>query len=472
MPALRESLYYAFGLVAGRAISLLMLPVNTHFLALAEYGRLEVLMALADVGALVFGLALPTTLSRFVGTAETWEKRREVCAHIFAVAILTSAVLTLVGFAAAGEIARLLPGDPTATEVRLLVVTLSMEGLLGVGLTWLRIRSKARTFFLLSIGRGLVFAVLSASLLVLGFGLPGVLAAGAVASVLQGVAVGVVVLRETGVRVRGIDWGPLMIFSGPLLLSALAMFALGSLDRWFLADAVGTDDLAIYGVAVRIGAMTAVLLQPFHMWWFPKRFIVLFEPDGVERSARIVVLGLIITLLGAMMVSLGGPLVIRLLTPPAYHPAILFIPWIALIYAIQETASLLELGSFLRKDGFVPLATNTFGAVIVVALYWLLIPPYGIAGAIAATLAAQTARAIVIHVVSQYYKRLPYAFGPLAIVVGFGTASTALCYLMLPPGLLVVGGAIAVPLTAACAYWLGVIALPAPPIAAADMRRA
>lgn len=460
---LRESLFYALGLIATRAVSLVMLPVNTHFLSVSEYGRLEVLLALADVGAVVFGLALPTTLSRFVGTAEGWEKRREVCAHIYAVSILTTVVLAALGFLGAGEIARLLPGNPDATEVRLLVVTLSMEGILGVGLTWMRIRGQAGLFFSVSLVRALLFASLSATLLFSGFGLKGVLAAGAVAAVAQGAAVSVIVLRETGVRVRGIEWGPLTLFSGPLLLSALAMFALGSLDRWFLADAVGTAELGIYGVAVRLGAMTAVLLQPFHMWWFPKRFIVLYEPHGVPRSAHVVGIGLVIIIAAAVAVSLGGPLVVQLLTPAAYHPAIYYIPWIAVIYAVQETSSLLELGSYLRKDGFIPLATNAFGAVIVVVLYWLLIPRHGVEGAIAATLVAQIARTIVVHLVSQYYKRLPYAFGRLGVVLGVAALTTGASFLLLPTYWVFVGGFIALPATVGTAYALGLLSPYRPP---------
>ena len=453
--ALRESFYYAGGLIATRAIGLAMLPVNTRLLTLTEFGRLEVLMAFADLGAVLFGLALPTTLSRFVGLVDTWEKRRDVCAHIFAVAIITSCVLGAIGFAAAGEIAHLLPGDPTPTEVRLLVVVLCTESLLSVGLTWLRMRSQAGVFFALSVGRSMIFAVLSFSLMMAGYGLVGVLTASAIAAVFQAVGVGYVVLRETGVRLRGVEWWPLTIYSGPLLLSAVAMFALGSLDRWFLADAVGTEELARYGVAVRLGAITAVLLQPFHMWWFPKRFIVLVEPNGVARSAHVVGIGLVITMLGGVIVALGGPFMIHLMTPPAYYSAALLIPWLALIYVMQEFGSLLELGSFLRKDGFLPLITNLLGAGIAVGLYVFLIPAYGVPGAIAATLAAQTVRTIIIHLISQYYVRLPYAGGRLTVVAAVALGTTAAAFFLLPPALVVLGGFLAVPITALTAYALG-----------------
>ena len=461
---LRESLYYALGLIAMRAIGLALLPVNTHFLPLSEYGRLEVLMALADVGGVVFSLALPTTLSRFVGLHDDWEKRREVCAHIFAVAILTSAVLGVLGLVLAGEIARLMPGNPSANEVRLLVVSLSMEGLLGVALTWLRIRGAAGTFLLLSVGRSVIFATLSVGLLMAGYGLMGVLSAMAIAAVFQGLATAFVVLRETGVRIRGIDWWPLTIYSGPLLVSALAMFALGSLDRWFLADDVGTAELALYGVAVRLGAITAVLLQPFHMWWFPKRFIVLREPFGVERSAHVVAIGIVITILGGVIVSLGGPLVIHVMTPPAYHAAALFVPWLAMVYVVQEMGSLLELGSYLRKDGFIPLFTNLLGAAIVVGLYLVLIPRYGVAGAIASTLVAQSVRTLIIHLISQYYIRLPYQMGRLALVALMAAGGTALSFWLLPPAFVVLGGVVTVPATTLLAYGLGLLRPYRPPV--------
>ncbi|OYX02544.1 MAG: hypothetical protein B7Z15_18915 [Rhizobiales bacterium 32-66-8] len=205
------------------------------------------------------------------------------------------------------------------------------------------------------------------------------------------------------------------------------------------------------------------MLQPFHMWWFPKRFIVLAEPHGAARSAHVVAIGIVITILGAVVVSLGGPLMIHLMTPPAYHAAALFVPFIALVYATQEVGSLLELGAYLRKDGFLPLLTNLFGAAVVVALYLLLIPRYGVAGAIAATLFAQIARTIVIQLISQYYVYLPYPVWRLTLVAALAAGGTAASFALLPTALVVLGGFLVVPATAAAAWRLGLLRPFTPP---------
>ncbi|HQS10291.1 MAG TPA: oligosaccharide flippase family protein [Xanthobacteraceae bacterium] len=420
LPAgVRESLYYASGIIMVRAIGLILLPVNTRFLSADDYGHLEVLLAFADVGSQLFALALPTALSRFVGAAAGWDERRRVCAEMFGVALLTALVFGAAGLAFATPLASVLPGTPTTWEVRMLLIALCTEGLLAVGLTWLRIRGQAGTFLALSLGRTVLFALLSISLLFAGFGVIGILIATAASAGAQTLAMVWLVVKDTGIRLRGINWPGLALYVVPLLLSGIAAFALGTFDRWILADAVDPAALGLYGVAVRIGVLTAVLLQPFHMWWMPKRFIVLEEPEGAARSARMVGVGILITLLAAAGVALAGPLVITLMTPPAFHAAAIYVPWLALIYVVQESTSLVAVGCFLRKDGFAPLAINLVAAGVVIALYFVFIPRYGVAGAIGATLAAQVLRFALTLAISYHYARIAYPFGRLALVALF-----------------------------------------------------
>lgn len=452
--AIKETLYYTVGLVVLRAIGLVMLPVNTYFLSSAEYGRLEVLLSFIDVGALLFGLALPAALSRFVGTVETWEARKAVCAEYAGLALLVSGALVALGAIFAQPIMGVLPEAVSRTEFLLLLGAICVEGVLGVGLTWMRIRGAARTFLIMSLTRALAQAVLSATLLALGFGVEGVLIASATAALAQGAAMLAYLARDCGISIRFARWREMVFYCGPLLLSALAAFVLGSYDRWVLAGNVTPEQIALYGVAGRLGGLTAVLLQPFHMWWFPKRFIVLAEERGPERSADIVSLGYLIVLSAAVVVSLGGPFAVHILTREAYWGASAFIAFIALNYAIQETGSLLEIGCYLRKDGFAPLIINLIGAGLAIVLYYTLIPVYGVGGAVGATLMAQTVRVLVTYLVSRYYAPIPYHFGPLALVTLVAVALTALTYALLPPLVMPVGGAVVLAVIAAMTWKL------------------
>ena len=58
----RETLLYALALILGKGISLLMIPIVTGRLSPAEYGELEILVTVADLGSIVLGLGLADTL--------------------------------------------------------------------------------------------------------------------------------------------------------------------------------------------------------------------------------------------------------------------------------------------------------------------------------------------------------------------------------------------------------------------------
>jgi O-antigen/teichoic acid export membrane protein len=455
--AVLEMGYYAGGLVAQRLIGLLLLPINTHYLSPAEFGHLEVLLAFSDVGSLVFALALPATLSRFVGSVESWDERRLICARIFGVAALIAAVLGGGSLIFAGTIAHWLPGNSTEGEIRVVLAALTVEGLLGTGLTWLRIRGNAPIFLTLTLGRSILYAVLAVVLLASGFGVLGLLMAGAVASIVETLAMARVVLPDTGITLRGIDWWSLTIFTGPLLLSGIVGFALGSFDRWVLIEWVAPAQLGLYGVATRVGGFTAAVLQPFHMWWMPKRFIVLAEEGGARRSATTVAMGLVITMLGAAGVTLGGPLLIQLLTSPGFYSASQYVGWLAVIASVQEAGALLEVGCYLRRDGLAPLLFQVVSGATAIALYFLLIPPFGVAGAIAATLVAQVVRTLLCYFISEVYVHLPYPFIPLAAVTIVLTALTAIAAVTLPPIALALSAPIVLAAGASTAFWLGLI---------------
>ncbi len=131
--------------------------------------------------------------------------------------------------------------------------------------------------------------------------------------------------------------------------------------------------------------------------------------------------------------SLGGPFAVHVLTREAYWGASAFIAFIALNYAIQETGSLLEIGCYLRKDGFAPLVINLIGAGLAILFYFTLIPRYGVPGAIAATLIAQSVRVVLTWRSSRHYAPIPYRFARLGLVSAVALALTALAAFTLHP---------------------------------------
>ena len=77
-----DSIVYGLGRVAGNLVGLILLPVYTYHLSVAEYGLLDNLFVLAMLMTTLVPLGLPDALQRFWFQRETVRWRREVVGTI------------------------------------------------------------------------------------------------------------------------------------------------------------------------------------------------------------------------------------------------------------------------------------------------------------------------------------------------------------------------------------------------------
>jgi O-antigen/teichoic acid export membrane protein len=437
LPApLRAAALYALALAWTKGLSLLLLPVVTAHLEPADFARLELLSSAAEIAALLAGAGLVDTLYRF--GAAPGREGAGMAARILGLAVLLAAlgVILAVLFAPVGA---LLPLPAPPIEVTLLGAAVAMEAAIGVPLAWLRMQGRALAWSIVMVVRGTAQAGLAAALLWSGYGVAGVLAAGAVAA---GFTAGLLILRqtrETGISFAPAVWPRLLAYGLPLTGGGLASFALGTADRWFLAGAVTPEALAHYALAAKIALVSALLTQPFELWWYPRRIALLEAENGHRQTARVVGMGGALVVLAAAATALGGPVLIHLATPPAYHAAAGYLPWLCAALALQSLGSLVNVGCYMGRTGTVPMLVNGVAAVVAVLGYLVLIPDQGVMGAIFATLLAQGVRLGLFLWFSQRRVRLDYRLWRIAALGGLGIAAVAL---PLPLGLLLLAASL------------------------------
>jgi len=315
--ALKQTLLYGSSIALMKGVSLLLLPFIAHHLSTDSFGRLEVISTLAVIGSVLVGMGLDHTLFRFAGTSREPEQRKKIAAEIFSLALFIGVAAWLIGWQAAESIANWVPGNPTPYELRLVISVLALEGCISIPLGWLRLRNRAIQFFFATTGRALTQAILDVVLLNFGRGVDGVLEAGLIAAVGQALALSYLHIRDTGCRFSRNMGLQALIYSLPLVGSGLVAFALNGLDRWILAEHASLNDVAQFGVAAKFSLAVVLLLQPFGMWWTPRRFEVLNTPDGQQKVANFVALGITLSLIIALLVGLGAPLLIAYLMPAA-----------------------------------------------------------------------------------------------------------------------------------------------------------
>lgn len=423
LPAgLRQAAIYGSAIVTAKVVSLLMVPIFTHYLAPADYGRLDVLQTLANLLSIVIGFGMTDTLFRFAGPPEDEDERRQIAANVFGTALVICVAALALTQTCAPLIAEFLPGGISVYQTRLILGSLAVTGAISVPMSWLRMRDRAFAFFLGSAGLAAIQAMLSATMLWLGFGIDGVLLAGLVCAIGLALALSIHQLRETGVRFDRSTQFRHAHFGMVLVLAGIAAFVMDSFDRWILAAAAGPAEMAMYALAAKIGMMAAFMVQPFEMWWLPRRFAVLAESGGAAKCARSTEIGLVVCILAAIGVATVGPLVVRWMTPAAYHGAIAYVPWLAALATLNAATNLVNTACLNTQRTLWPLAIDGSAAALALIGYGVLIPGFGAWGAIFATAAALGVRFAAYVMVGRRLLPIPYAFARLAAPAFVGLA--------------------------------------------------
>ncbi len=417
----QQAAIYGLSLLATRGMSIVMLPYITHTLSPTDYGSIELLQGFADAVTVIFGFGLVEAMFRYAGRFGADRNDLPAAAYgaILALALPCAALLQL----SAPLVVKLLGPTIPLDAVRFILGTASLDGLIALSLGWIRFENKSGLYLGLVAGRSVVQVAGIVAALEFGFGITGIMAAGFIASSLLAAVLMVVHYRTVGIRFDAAIAAKLVRYGAPIVLAGLAGFVLNTFDRLLLVPAVPVTAIAEYALALKLSFLLTLLFQPLTLWWQPRRISILSEFGGVERSGAVACLGFSYLCVVAVGLAVAGPSLIRLATPSAYHGAIVLVPWLLLAKAMMLASDLVDVGSYYAEDGRRPMAINLVAAGVALALYILLIPLFGIGGAIAATVIAYAVRLAAFTRVSLKRVKLPLPWGRLAAMAALSVTA-------------------------------------------------
>ncbi len=414
--AISQTILYGFSIVVMKGISIIMLPFIAHQLSQDAFGKLEVLSSFAIVVSILVGLGLEDTLYRFAGQAANEAQRKRIAARIFGLGLIAGSVMLLVVWISADALSRSLPGGIEAYEIRLIMMVLALEGVIAVPMGWLRMENRVLSFFSLSISRAAIQATLILMMLQPGEDITPVLEAGLIAASLQAIILASLQLRDTGISFRFKQEVSLIWYSLPIVGSGLIAFVLNGLDRWVIADQAGLSQVAEYGVASKFALAAVLLLQPFGMWWSPRRFEVIGQPNGRETAVRVIGIGISLSLIIGVCVSTGAPVVIDLLMPSDYVLAAEYARGLVFAMMLRELSELINIGCYLNRTTMTQLWINVVGSVIGLCIMLVSVGSFGVWGVILALVAGQLVRLVLFYTASQKHYPLDYPLLPIALL--------------------------------------------------------
>jgi O-antigen/teichoic acid export membrane protein len=431
---------YGVSLLVGRTASFLLFPVYTRFLSPADYGVLELLeLTLYAYGTLV-GMRISDALIYRWSSSRTEQEKSAVVASGYWGAVLLGLASLACGWLISGKLSGLVFGTEAYRGAFVLMfcsfsASLPME----VGLALARARDRSSHYFFFSFSKLAVTASLNVFFLAaLHWKYEAMLWGNLIGSAVISTASLIYIKRQGYVwtRFRFAEFRRLMAYGAPLGVGGLGMLIIHYGDRFFLRQYVTLADIGIYALAYKLGMLVTNLQTPFDVYWRAQMFQIVKRPDGEQIYVRVCTyLALVLMAFTVFLLAFSVPL-LRVLAGAQFRPAAPLVPWIALAYVIRTIGShfrsALLLQGVTRRDAAVVWA----GAVVCLGGYALLIPRYGIWGAVWATLAAFTFTFAVSLWQAQQVRRFPFEYRRLGLVLACAIPAAVASRLYEPQGLI------------------------------------
>ncbi|NVD06716.1 lipopolysaccharide biosynthesis protein [Vibrio sp. JPW-9-11-11] len=395
---------YAVSLVLVKGISLITLPVMTHFLNPKQIGQLELLGVTTVFLSLVVGLAMHENLYRFIGTIDCGYRRKKHAAKLYSASlslsiVLSAGILTIYQLVAPNSLLI------TDNQVLLMALVLCFEAPLAIGLAWLRLHNQATLFFKLCMAT--VGAQLTLLLLVL-MTRPDVTTIFAVnVAASFGQFLFLHYYLSFGFRLPSLNQCQhYLSYSAPLMLSAVVAFGLSGAERWIIAGITDLSTLGLYAIAAKFALAVGIALQPFHMWWMPKRFEAM-QRRGGDYVATTTTQGAVLLCTLAVAICWLSQLFIHWMMPPVYLAAIPFIGITIMMMVFKEMVELCNFGLLYQRKTSQLLVINLVSTVLAFGVCFA-VRNFGTYAILLALMTGQLCRLVLVFVQSQALRPLNY----------------------------------------------------------------
>lgn len=432
---LKDGVVYGIGGIAGRAIAVILLPVYARIFDPSDYGTIEMLAVLGAFFGAIMAMGLDSAQAYFFFEQRQGgvEAQGRVVSSILQWRLLAGSFLVLLATGLTPVLNRVF-FDGRLTWHYFAVVFVSF---------WItQIGSQNAELFRLSyrpwpyLSLTLLNTVLSVSagiFFVVGVRL-GVM--GALLGTLTGALVTVVIgcwaiRRFLDFKRLHTEWWPrLLKFGMPLIPAALAMYALHSMDRWFILYFVGRDALGLFAVGAKFALLIAIAVTTFRQAWWPVALDAIHSADGLpflRVSAR---LYLGAGCAGVVVLTALSPWLVSVVTTTAYYegyPVVGILAWQSIFYGFFMIAA----SGLWKAESTGWISAGMVMAVLVnltLDIWW--IPRYGIVGAAAATAVAFFAWNVFTIITSERAWPVRYPFGTLGLQVAAGVSGTAAILLL------------------------------------------
>ncbi len=380
---------YSSGSLLIKGMSIISAPIFTRLFDPAQYGAWSFINVMVAFLTGILILGGDNAYTRFFFKCQSEEEKQTLSATWFSFLALWSVIVLAAVLPFAGNLAEWLLGDDRYRAAMVIGLLSSAPAMMNLILSQaLRNRFRAGAFTFLNVLTAALILTLSVIFVtVFELGVAGALLGAAVASVLM-IPVRLWYIRDL------LRWSfslaflkKLIAFGLPLVPMNVAFWLLSNADRMMLARLASLDQVGLYSIAAAMTAVLMLLQTAVGQSWMPHA-VKVYEEDS-SYAAQVFKRTMVYLLAASGLVVTGfvalAQEVIFVLVPPVYYGAFAAVPFLAAGFLFFTTAQVSAVGIMVKNKTVYIMLACWFVALANIGFNALLIPPFGIAGAGAAT---------------------------------------------------------------------------------------
>jgi O-antigen/teichoic acid export membrane protein len=395
---LRHGSIYMVGIILGRIVGFLMIPVYTSYLTPADYGTLSLLGLTIDIVATIFGLGMASAVVRTYQKFEEEPTKRQVISSALLGSITVMALITTTALLLSPQLSQLIfSSDANAGFFRLTFLGMFLASGIEIPMIFLRIKLKSGNYVGISLLKLTLQLSLNLWFLVgLGLGINGILYSTVISGTVFATYLTISTLRQVGFAFDLSKYVEMLRFGMPIIVSDISSFMLTYSDRYFLNYFTDLTTVGIYSMAYTFGMILSMIVNgPFMSIWGTEMFKYGKQEDGKPIFAKVLIYYLLVSLTVCLGLSLLTRDVLRIVANQSFWSAYKYVPLICLSYVLNGALYIAGSGILLAGRTKYRAYSTATAMIANLALNFLLIPTFGAWGAAIATFASYIVRLVL-----------------------------------------------------------------------------
>lgn len=427
-----HSVVYGIGGLAAKLVGIFLLPVYTHRVSRADYGEVELVMAVIAALAIALKLGLINAMFRFSFVDRTRAAREKAMQTSFSGVLVTSTLGLIAGLLLIDPISRVLDVNSTLVLIGVfgLWVTINYDLLTAI----YRVEQRPTAFVMFSLANVAVTVSVSLILVLpLDLGARGIILGNFAGTYV--VYVLMLYARRHTVGFRLFDRRLLrrmLHYAMPLVPAGLMLWALNLADRFQIQHLASPEALGSFSAASKIALGIMLLIGAFQTAWAPFAHSIIDDAEARQTYRAAFSYWAVVMCWGLVAISAFTPPYVRLTFPAQWWDAEDVVPLLIGGSLLYGAYMIVRIG--VNRSGRTHLTPAVAAAAMAVniGLNFVLIPAWGIVGAGVSTIVGYSVLVLLAWLNAQAGFPVSYHWTRVARTVAVACAYVALSVWAIP----------------------------------------